>query len=496
MQKIGEVSTKYAISARTLRFWEESGLIQSERTESGYRLYDDDMEKRIRQILILRQLALPLSDIETIFRSGSLAVAIRLIQTHQTKLEKESAKFHAISLILTELLDLLKKKKSISEMFETIANPESVVKPDLIHREEPPFQKEKSPMNEQNDLIQNDLRLVSLQKMTMAGISADGENPEDACWEPIQRLMKEYKLDQEPGFRNFGFGYNRCTDGEYVYTVWITVPKQFAVPKPFVKAVFPGGLFAVLPCTLFNIGERWNELYAKVDESEHLLPDAEREQCFEEVLDMTTFFDPKTPYSERQLDLLLPVRKVAKKGSKTDQKEPLKPEIVPFSSVRICGAEYPFDKPLKPIALRIPWYKLAQSLVKAGPTYQEHIVKGTDTYALVTGSAENNTPFYFDMAHGRANSVFAAVEMCSPFALFPDHLQMRTIPARKCVTISALIDPENGESSKILLQEMFASANEFVKANGLTVDPEAYLFREYRQDGRHVERIALYFFLI
>jgi len=53
--KIRDVSAKYDISARTLRYYEDMSLINSTRSDDyAYRMYDDDAVKRLEQILILR----------------------------------------------------------------------------------------------------------------------------------------------------------------------------------------------------------------------------------------------------------------------------------------------------------------------------------------------------------------------------------------------------------------------------------------------------------
>ena len=55
--KITELSGRYGISARTLRYYEDMGLIVSTRNdEYAYRLYDESSVKRLEQILILRRL--------------------------------------------------------------------------------------------------------------------------------------------------------------------------------------------------------------------------------------------------------------------------------------------------------------------------------------------------------------------------------------------------------------------------------------------------------
>jgi len=40
MLKIGDVAKRFNISNRTLRYWEEAGILNSARMENGYRFYD------------------------------------------------------------------------------------------------------------------------------------------------------------------------------------------------------------------------------------------------------------------------------------------------------------------------------------------------------------------------------------------------------------------------------------------------------------------------
>ena len=79
---IGEVAQKYEISHRTLRYWEESGILKSNRNEKGYRFYSDDNILRIKQISILRKFKLPIKDIKKIFLSNSLSTAIEILEAH------------------------------------------------------------------------------------------------------------------------------------------------------------------------------------------------------------------------------------------------------------------------------------------------------------------------------------------------------------------------------------------------------------------------------
>jgi DNA-binding transcriptional MerR regulator/uncharacterized glyoxalase superfamily protein PhnB len=62
--RIGQVSARTGLTARTLRYYEELGLLRpSERLLSGHRVYTNDDLQRLYRISLLRQLGLPLSDI-------------------------------------------------------------------------------------------------------------------------------------------------------------------------------------------------------------------------------------------------------------------------------------------------------------------------------------------------------------------------------------------------------------------------------------------------
>ena len=63
---IGEVSRASGVSPRTLRYYEERGLLRPARTEAGYRLYTAADERRLAHIMAMRSCGLPLTAIEHI----------------------------------------------------------------------------------------------------------------------------------------------------------------------------------------------------------------------------------------------------------------------------------------------------------------------------------------------------------------------------------------------------------------------------------------------
>lgn len=70
MRTVNEVSRMTGVSIRTLRYYDELGLLQpSAHTQAGYRLYNDDALEKLQQILLFRELQFPLSEIRRIMNS-------------------------------------------------------------------------------------------------------------------------------------------------------------------------------------------------------------------------------------------------------------------------------------------------------------------------------------------------------------------------------------------------------------------------------------------
>jgi len=64
LQSISQVSRRFHVSTRTLRYYEKIGLIAPTKTEeSAYRAYDTDTLMRLRQIIVLRKFRIPLKEI-------------------------------------------------------------------------------------------------------------------------------------------------------------------------------------------------------------------------------------------------------------------------------------------------------------------------------------------------------------------------------------------------------------------------------------------------
>ena len=67
MRTVKEVSGITGVSVRTLRYYDEIGLLKpTQLTEAGYRLYDNKALERLQEIMFFRELEVPLNEIKKI----------------------------------------------------------------------------------------------------------------------------------------------------------------------------------------------------------------------------------------------------------------------------------------------------------------------------------------------------------------------------------------------------------------------------------------------
>ncbi len=87
LMSVHEVATLTGITARTLHYYDEIGLLKPAKvTEAGYRMYDDAALGRLQNILLFRELEFPLKEINAILDSPdfdpseAIAQQIRLLE--------------------------------------------------------------------------------------------------------------------------------------------------------------------------------------------------------------------------------------------------------------------------------------------------------------------------------------------------------------------------------------------------------------------------------
>lgn len=103
--KIRDMTAKYDLSARTLRYYEDMGLIKSTRSgDYAYRLYDEANVKRLEQILILRKLNISIKDIQRIFDTTGSEIVLEVLGKKVDNIDEEISLLHELKGIVLEFI--------------------------------------------------------------------------------------------------------------------------------------------------------------------------------------------------------------------------------------------------------------------------------------------------------------------------------------------------------------------------------------------------------
>ena len=73
MRTVKEISDLTGISVRTLHYYDEIGLLKpTDKSDAGYRLYDDKALETLQQILFFREFDIPLKEIKAVMENPAL----------------------------------------------------------------------------------------------------------------------------------------------------------------------------------------------------------------------------------------------------------------------------------------------------------------------------------------------------------------------------------------------------------------------------------------
>jgi len=124
---VGELSRLTGVTVRALHHYDEIGLVRpSQRSAAGYRIYSDGDVLRLQQVLVFRELGVPLDEIGTaIDEAGDRA---KLLRKHRHELAEKRTRIDAMLAAVDAALGALEKGQTmqptdVKKMFDGF-NPE------------------------------------------------------------------------------------------------------------------------------------------------------------------------------------------------------------------------------------------------------------------------------------------------------------------------------------------------------------------------------------
>lgn len=117
LMQIGELARRAGITLRTVRYYEELGLIcHTVRTKGGFRLYDRGQLQKLELIRDLHRLDVPLARIREMFsrkreaqRGADLAAGVReTLGAQLQEMEGQIARYQAMRAAVLETMDMVR----------------------------------------------------------------------------------------------------------------------------------------------------------------------------------------------------------------------------------------------------------------------------------------------------------------------------------------------------------------------------------------------------
>ena len=321
---ISSITKLYGVTPRMLRHYEKLGLLTPSRREDySYRVYDEEAERRLRQIVILRKLHIPLKQIAEILNGGAGA-ALEVLKSNLDELDGEIASLEKVRGVLAEFVRRLGEDVRKNARLDLLGDDElyGIISALTLPKT---TLKEKYTMSELDKANENlakreNIRILQIPPYTVASYHCICEEPEAKAGDMMTEFaQKTHLYDIKPDARLFGFNHPNpgiLENGLHGYELWLTIPDDMEVPEPYVKKHFDGGLYAALTMC-FPEFERWGDLDRWVQESDkydhNYAPEGSEimSGCFEEHLNW--LYDAHRGWvddenSAFQLDLLMPIK--------------------------------------------------------------------------------------------------------------------------------------------------------------------------------------------
>jgi DNA-binding transcriptional MerR regulator len=258
-----------------LRYYEQVGLIQSQRKDDyAYRVYDETAINRLRQVIVLRKLRVPVKQIVSILNNSDTAKIVEVFEQNISQIDVEITALSTVREILARFVEELHGKTNInlklldSDMFSVIGSL-SFSNNQIQEKKESLLMEELNKANEvMNKLTDQDVRIVHLPPTSAVAIHVDGKGREWQATHALEWLMRKSELLKiKPDARCFCFTSHesmlRCEEDTRTYDMLVTIPDDFEIPAfeptksgkcsiardieieaTFVKLKFEGGLYA------------------------------------------------------------------------------------------------------------------------------------------------------------------------------------------------------------------------------------------------------------
>ena len=297
LMRINDVVDSFGISSRTLRYYEQMGLLWSSRPgDRAQRHYDEGALERLKQILVLRKLQIPIKDIVAIFSSENTAALIQAFVDKLEALDNEITALSELRRVVDEflhemLISGIKKISAITLLYEETEKR-------LASSNSEGLSYEKLSEISREALRLHDVRMIRLPSMRV--LTSRLKTGQSVWQDGMQNLFAGYGFVSSPGFHDCFF---RKSPGD-VWIMLMKLPRGYENATPYMDETLPGGLFAVASAFFEDMDDTFLLLRDWVNKSGEYALDTGRDEMIEEILP----WDIVDQFGRYQQDAFVPIR--------------------------------------------------------------------------------------------------------------------------------------------------------------------------------------------
>ena len=301
--RINDLTSQLGLSSRTLRYYEEIGLIESIRPpQEKYRYFDEKAVERLTQILVLRKMQIPIKDIVKIFNNPDTTA---LVDVFVEKMNEIDGEVTALSELKNIIYNFLQKMidRGIRKISALPLLYEEMDRQLKLREEQKPTGFEK--LSEISRRLARPLEPAVIYLSPMRVLSsclkeAPGFSDVSGFWSFVQ--AHEIFINEPGGHSQFEFQ----SDAGDVRI--LRIDEGFVNDSPYVDYLFEGGLFAAVNVYLEeDLAECFQALISYFDDSQSYEVDYTHEGRLRQEAMLERLLSPD---ERRELfSLLLPVKK-------------------------------------------------------------------------------------------------------------------------------------------------------------------------------------------
>lgn len=261
LMKITDLTSQLGLSSRSLRYYEQVGLIRSVRPEfEKYRYYDADNIERLKQILVLRKLQIPVRDILRIYESEDMSVVVETFVSRVRAIEDEIGALAELKRITGEFLQTMldngvTKISAIPLLYEEMDKQLA-----LMEQRKPVTM---AALQDVSDKLARplDVSIVDLPPMRVLTSFRDPDTKE-SDFSGFSRYIQANGLSRAAPGAHERFEFQT----EAGDVLMVRVPEDFVNDSEYMDDTFTGGLFAAVNVYLDeDLGECFRALVRELD---------------------------------------------------------------------------------------------------------------------------------------------------------------------------------------------------------------------------------------